>query len=360
MSPPPDRQPVHAEPVPVPDAEREERQQPETPGALTGPSRSARRPPDVAFTTATGPGPEDGHVTFAHDSAALTPAARERLRSLVDSQLSGADDPVSVTVHGYATEEGDDIYNRNLSAHRAAAVRAALVELLPAGSQIRIVARGETDAFGPGPANRRAGVALAQRTTPPGADPAREPDAAGAVEVTGGAGDDTVADADAPAPSGDVDVELPRLDRLQLDPTLLRPPDPDDLSRLFPPGWWLRPRDPAADLLDYEAIYGPLHERNVPLAPSLTGGVEAHWQFWYLRLHRDLGLRPDWAAWIVNKGTASLVEREAAREHPTAADRFEREIDIQHQLEGGWQTPIVPLHPALRFDLTDLVTGGDR
>lgn len=359
MSPPPDRQPVRAEPVPAPEDQRE-RRAPDAGSTLTGPSRVGRRPPDIDFTTASGPGPEDGHVTFAHDSATLTPAARERLRTLVASHLSGAGDPVTVTVHGYASHEGDEPYNRNLSAHRAAAVRAALVDLLPAGSQIRVVARGETDAFGPAPANRRAGVAVAPRSTPPGADPARQPEAAGSTEVTGGPGDDTVADPDAPAPSPDSDAPLPRLDRLDLDPTLLRPPDPDDLSHLFPPGWWRQPRDPVTDLLDYEAVYGPLHERNVALTPPLTGGVEAHWRFWYLRLHRDLRLRPDVAAWIVNKGTASLVEREAAREHPTEADRFQREIDIQHQLQGGWQTPNVPLHPALRFDLTDLVTGGQR
>lgn len=359
MSPPPDRRPVRADPAPVPEPERERREA-QAPGALQAPGRSGRRPPDVDFTTATGPGPEDGHVTFAHDSAVLTADARERLRALVDAQLSGAGDPVTVTVHGYASHEGDETYNRNLSAHRAAVVRAALVGLLPEGSQVRIVARGETDAFGPTAANRRAGVAVAPRTTPPGADPARQPETAGSVEVAGGTGDDTVADPDAPAPSPDDDVALPRLDRLHLDSTLLRPPDPGDLSHLFPPGGWLRPRDPLADLLDHEAIYGPLHERNVPLDPSLTGGIEAHWRFWYVRLHRDLGLRPDWAAWIVNKGTASLVEREAAREHPTQRDVFEREIDVEHQLQGGWQTPILPLHPALRFDLTDLVTGGSR
>lgn len=358
MSPPPDRRPVRADPLPTPEREQGTRG-PEEGSTLAGPSRVGRRPPDVDFTTDRGPGPEDGHVTFAHDSAALTPAARERLRALVASALSGAEEPVTVTVHGYASREGDEAYNRNLSAHRAAAVRAALVDLLAAGSQIRLVARGETDAFGAAAANRRAGVALAPRSTPPGADPARRPEAAGSTEVTGGPGDDTVADPDAPAPSPEDDVALPRLDRLRLDPTLLRPPDPGDLSHLFPPGWWLQPRDPVADLLDYEAVYGPLHERNVALTPPLTGGIEAHWRFWYLRLHRDLGLRPDWAAWIVNKGTASLVEREAAREHPTQRDLFEREIDVEHQLQGGWQTPIVPL-PALRFDLTDLVTGGSR
>jgi outer membrane protein OmpA-like peptidoglycan-associated protein len=116
-------------------------------------------PPDVEFTVGTGQGPEDHHVTFAHNSADLTSSSRAALRAVAQAQ-TGA---VEIDLYGYASTEGAARYNVNLSAHRALAVRRLLGPLLPEGSVVRLHAHGETDVFGAPGQNRRVGVDVTER-----------------------------------------------------------------------------------------------------------------------------------------------------------------------------------------------------
>lgn len=331
---------------------------------LTGPARDdapadssrgpGRTPPDVDVTPATGPGPEDGYVTFGPDSATLGRAERAKLTSLFSTRAPSARRPVTVTVRGYASAEGDETYNRNLSAHRAVAVQRALIGVLPPGSEIRLLAHGETSAFGESAeVNRRVGVAVEPRTRAPFAANGAEP-ATGVEVADDGAGNPVAADPDAiPAPKAADAPVLP-----PLTPGLLEP-DPHDLTGAAGTARWQRPRDPALSLFDHEDVYRPLYERGLRLDERLAGSVEAHYTFWFWRLHRDLRLPPTVAASIANAGAGALLNTYAAREQPTIADQFARQRDIEHQLQGGWQTPIVPLL-TIPVDLNDVFSGRRR
>lgn len=378
MSPPPDR-PVHAGPLPAPspDAAPSPERAPDADdgGGLRGPSRPGgggtstpatgpagrigRTPPDVPYEVTTGTGTEDAFVLFAHDSVTLDGTDRATLSALLATAVGDARRPVTVTIHGYASGEGDATYNEHLSAHRAAAVQRWLAGRLPPGSEVRLLAHGETTGFGEEAApNRRAGVDVEPRTTPPHGEGA---EGTPGVEVASGPDEDAAPiDPDAPPPSPDASganlLPLTPLGPSLLSPSLLSPP-PATLPGLGS-GWWRQPsRDPALDLFDSE-VYLPLHLRGVDVDVDMIGSVEAHWRFWFWRLHRGLGMPEDWAAWVANTGTGVMLDTWAAQEHPTELDRMLREISIEHSMRGEWQTPIIPLHPKLRFDLTEILGGG--
>jgi len=367
MSPPPGA-PGPRRPDALPAAQLDAEVEPEadaSPG-LAGPARDAasgrpaggpgRTPPEVDVAAASGPGPEDGFVTFGPDSATLGKAERATLRGLATTR-AGDRQSVTVTVRGYASAEGDETYNRNLSAHRALAVQRALIGLLPPGSEVRLVAHGETSAFGEAAeVNRRAGVGIEPRTRAPYAvQPGGAPPTS--VEV-GDDGDGNPVALDPSAAPRATAADAPLLPRLTLTPGLLEP-DADDLTDGAGAAWWQRPRDPALSLFDHEDVYRPLHERGILLDERLAGSVEAHYSFWFWRLRRDLGLPASVAASIANAGTGALLDTQAAREQPTRADEFARQRGIDHQLQGGWQTPIVPLL-TVPFDLNDIFGGRPR
>lgn len=118
-----------------------------------------RTPPEGDYEVETGgeAGTEDFAFTFGHDSASVEDGWAGR----ISTEIQGADGPVTVEVHGYASDQGDVNYNVNLSAHRAMAVGRLLRQLLPEGSTIRVIAHGTTTAFGDNAAaNRRVGVDL--------------------------------------------------------------------------------------------------------------------------------------------------------------------------------------------------------
>ena len=320
-------------------------------GSGSGPGRT---PPDVDVNPATAPGPEDGFVTFGADSATLGTAERATLIRLLATRAPGDRRPVTVTVRGYASGEGDATYNRNLSAHRAVAVQRALIGVLPPGSEIRLLAHGETTAFGEAAGiNRRAGVSVEPRTRAPfaavGGDPATS------VEVADdGAANPVAADPAAiPTPKAADAPLLPPLPPRLLEPDPSAPAGPTGQAR------WQRQPDPALSLFDHEDVYRPLHERGLRLDDRLAGSVEAHYTFWFWRLHRDLHLPPTVAASIANAGASTLLDSYAAGERPTRADDFARQRDIEHQLQGGWQTPIVPLL-TIPVDLNDVFSGRRR
>lgn len=113
-------------------------------------------PPRDAFERGEGVMPETGHVLFERDSADLDPGDVATLEGL----MRGRSRRLWVDVYGYASLEGDDAYNANLSAHRGVAVRRAIEPLLPRGSLLDVHAQGEVQDFGPVEENRRVGIRL--------------------------------------------------------------------------------------------------------------------------------------------------------------------------------------------------------
>jgi outer membrane protein OmpA-like peptidoglycan-associated protein len=122
-----------------------------------------RTPPDAEYTVSAEPAtaPEDVAVLFPHDDIKPEKGFRGRF----EAQLRTRTGPVLVRIHGYASSEGDAAYNVNLSAHRAVAARQAILDLLPAGSRVELVAHGETGVFGEPAGNRRAGITIAALPT---------------------------------------------------------------------------------------------------------------------------------------------------------------------------------------------------
>lgn len=113
-----------------------------------------RTPPTESYKTTDNPGPEDSHVLFNTDSVRLDKGDLKTIESFSE----GLSEPVDVDIYGYASHEGPEEYNHNLSAHRAMEVKDALEGLLPFGSFVTVYAVGETHHFGKPNQNRRVGV----------------------------------------------------------------------------------------------------------------------------------------------------------------------------------------------------------
>lgn len=86
---------------------------------------------------------DQGQVMFAFDSAELTPAARERLQSL----LPKLNEPsvTSVKVIGFTDSVGSDSYNQRLSERRASSVAEYLISRGLAPNKVTSQGRGEAD-----------------------------------------------------------------------------------------------------------------------------------------------------------------------------------------------------------------------
>ena len=122
-----------------------------------------RTPPKVDYTTGEGVLPEDQAVLFDFDGADISPAGLAALKKLAEAHQGAA----TVSIPAYASAEGDPEYNRNLSAHRAAAVKRALQPLLAKDSTFELHAQGETTEFGPPASNRRAGIKITETAPAP-------------------------------------------------------------------------------------------------------------------------------------------------------------------------------------------------
>ena len=138
-------------------------------------------PPSAKYKSEPGTvGREDTHVLFRIDTNVLL--AHEDLKLF--RLLAAHRKRVSMTVHGYASEDGAITYNLNLSAHRAVTVKQALTAQLPGGSDVKAVAHGETSAFGNDyRENRRAGIEV--ETTAPAAVPSNDASPGGAEKEAG-------------------------------------------------------------------------------------------------------------------------------------------------------------------------------
>jgi outer membrane protein OmpA-like peptidoglycan-associated protein len=140
------------------------------------PSRIGATKPAGSYTETTGKAPEDTFVLFKVNTNVTRPHEDIKLFRLIAETTA----PVNINVHGYASEEGEEAYNMNLSAHRAVAAAEALRMHLPKGSTINAFARGETTAFGAPADNRRVGIEIVKPpagTTKPTAPKAPKPPA---------------------------------------------------------------------------------------------------------------------------------------------------------------------------------------
>ena len=104
-------------------------------------------------------GVEDDFILFPMDSVELSGEGEKKLLGLICESKEA----IIVHIHGYASEEGDQTYNLNLSAHRGAAVKRFLDGHLPKDSQVTIYAHGETKEFGSAAKNQRVRVECDRR-----------------------------------------------------------------------------------------------------------------------------------------------------------------------------------------------------
>ncbi|MDT8854058.1 DUF4157 domain-containing protein [Paracoccaceae bacterium Fryx2] len=284
-----------------------------------------RSPPDAPFVTVEGTGVEDDHALFARDSADLTPAARSALAAAAEGRTG----EIVVHIHGYASLEGDDTYNRNLSAHRAVAIRDALAPLLPEGTRFTLYAHGETDAFGEPARNRRAGVDFITPeeggltlSGPLSLFPRPRP---WARLLDPGA---LVLNLDLP------DLQSPRVplpgDLTPADLGLTpegdpgygprRPPQPTNLWVQPPPIW---PRG-----YDFTETAQGFAIRGVPLTLGHADDISTHFEFWRLRFFQ-LGLPADLADQAAQMGTDIMVGTHLSNNHPFRHEELDRQFGTE-------------------------------
>ncbi len=296
----------------MPQIQRQERPDPDGIGGS---------PPDLPFVTMDTEGAEDDHILFAPGTADLTPAAGRALAGMAAAHGSA----VTVHIHGYASLEGSRDYNRNLSAHRAAAVRAALIDILPPATEFHLFAHGETSDFGARQLNRRAGIDFIAREEP--------------TFLAGGFGS----------------RERPRINLLGGDRLQLRPPDlsgaPRPPVQLYrdsepptawpnvglPPGWGVHP-DPVPPGLvppaparigltefDYSGAARLFSARGMQLTPGYGRDLENHYTFWRDR-YIEWGLPPAWAASAAQAGTDYVLGTHLRNQHPTRFEDLDRRL----------------------------------
>lgn len=262
--------------------------------ALQGmPAQAPRRlgdtPPTTGYTVATGTVPEDTHVLFRVNTHVLLAHEDQKLFALI-ARVRRSRQVTAIAAHGYASEEGDQTYNLNLSAHRAVRVQQALRRQLPRVSRIDAVARGETTAFGRHPLNRRVGIAVTRQrggpaATPP-ARPGTQPQQRQAVPPGQPRGQ-------APGPRSGAPTQA-----VQPVPGLVPPPDLGDLMR-------------------------PFHTRGVPSQQRDIDAVLQQRSYAY-EFFRATGMPPERAAQAADAATAIAADRALSRDYPTRPEQLER------------------------------------
>jgi len=295
-------------------------------------------PPGDAFERAEKPGAEDDAVLFQFNDATLSGAGLAMLKKLAQAQKN----PVVVEVHGYASNEGEDEYNINLSAHRAAAIKAALTELLPAGSTVKLFAHGKTENFGPAENNRRAGFKL---TPVPAAPPDKKTD------------DDWSLD-----PSGDAPKKDPKVDPtkpvVSLVPPIILGPGP-----VLPPSLlYLPPLGQRSDV-DWLSMRNKWAAYGLYLDPKTAGDIDdyASMQFRASTNFFSLFMHPLDAAAIADKlmpialgvGTSAYL----SNNFPNWWDLTQRELDAQYP--DATKIPQVPVNSVVDF-IYQKASGNDK
>lgn len=277
-------------------------------------------PPAESFITMTGSGAEDGHVLFEQDSAELTTAAQRAVLDLVGTVKT----PVTVHVHGYASSEGEVEYNRNLSAHRGAAVKRALEGRLPEGSRVVIFAYGGSKEFGSPTNNRRAGVDVIEGVMALGS---------GAAPKLGFGLADRLGNRPFP--------DLPPAWTPWTKPSWFDP------STMITPGWLGPPPalgpavpsilKPRRELMDLPKILGPFTSHGT--TPGAFGGnIIDSWDGMYTK-YKSWGLSDEMAARLANMELAGTAEAYFQRNSPNALDKSNRAWEAAHPDET--KTPII-------------------
>ena len=307
---------------------RTQHQDPQQPAA-TG---IGRTPPDADFAVASlaASDDENASVLFTRDHVDVEGALLDRVRAALATH-SGA---VVVRIHGYASTEGDRTYNVNLSAHRAVAVRDAILALLPAGSAVRLIAHGETLAFGDTPdPNRRVGIGISDMP----AEPSDEERAAAYLRrhpLTLGGG-------------------------LHLDVPQLPPPGPattrvidwtiGDPNRLLRPGPapYLAPLPVGQVIpnLPFSLFAQDFRMRGVPFTQNDQSLLAEHWARWYplaqglWRFGFPVTTIFDSPNDLMTTFTRKLISSSLSGDHPDAIEAFDQQL-----ARAGISTPIyVPL-----------------
>ncbi|MBK8096615.1 MAG: DUF4157 domain-containing protein [Planctomycetes bacterium] len=253
-----------------------------------------QNPPAAAYTVGTGSVAEEAHVLFGRNGAELDQADRKAIAAFADTIAK----PALVEVGGYASSEGDEEYNQNLSAHRAVVVAEALRLLLPNGSVVRAVAYGSTSAFGEQrKTNRRAGIHLVG-PAPASPDTTAEPE---------------LPPAEVPSPDAkppDLAYQVPPYDPTQLPPWTFRP-----ILHLSP------------ESLDYGPLGRSAGMHGLPL--SGRWGESAEGFYWQSREGMEsLGLPPGWAHTWAQWSTESALDYRLQFEHPTQWDEWKKQDQI--------------------------------
>lgn len=272
-------------------------------------------PPSEPFDRADKPGDESEAVLFAFNDASLTTAALAALKKIADAQPG----PVQIEIHGYSGAEGEPEYNINLSAHRAAAVKAELLRLLPKESIVRLVAHGETDSFGPSGMNRRAGL----KVTPlPTQAPQAEKKEDWSLD-----------------PSGRQELRPPLV---LLPPRISLPYQPVFTSPYTP----MPPLGPAFQI-DWLAMQNKFGLYGVPLDPKMAGSIQSFADL-YVSIYG-----PKLLPIALGVATSGYLQYN----NPNWWDLGDREIKAAYP--DSWSTPIVPVLEVLNYGLQK-ATGNDK
>ena len=262
---------------------------------------------------------EDTHILFAFDSADLPADVSTTLADVVEQRRG----TLIVDIHGYASTEGDPTYNVNLAAHRATAVRRALVPLLPRGSLVQLFSHGQTDVWGEDATlNRRAGVSVWREVSairPAGfqLQPILPPLTLGNPDVDLFGNPKRKADLTyRPKPEWvNADPKKPAYDPFQL-PPIQRPPG----------------------VMDWSSLRGPFTNRGLRLSERDLQSVQDNWHRTYL-WGIGLGLSPDTASLAANKLTTAAYDIQLAKETPNFWDR----VDQEDARLGISKSPMVPV-----------------
>lgn len=288
------------------------------------------RAPKDDFITADKAAPEDDFVLFDLNQATLNAADQKKLLSVVAAHKG----PVTLTIHGYASEEGDADYNVNLAAWRAAAVKQFLAPKLAPTSKIILFSNGKTTDFGPAEKNRRAGFVITDGVIDAKAAEAKESAQPGAVDkkpgepwtfdITGGK------------------ATKPGL--LQRDPSLFDPTIPGLTPGLGPGVAAPFSPTPLPSLkqsagIDWSAIRPKFSIHGVSPDDRDLNAIEQHWNYSYNFLFGILH-DPTLAAKGANLAVPYAVNKWLTLEHPNAMDTAQQRFE---QSYGGITTYTVPL-----------------
>jgi outer membrane protein OmpA-like peptidoglycan-associated protein len=279
------------------------------------------RPPTEPFVTMEGTGPEDGFVLFGQNRINLDSTDTRTIRGLLSQY--GGEGPVTVHIHGYASREGDEQYNSNLSAHRGVAVKNVLDPLLPEGSRVIVYAHGETTEFGNLANNRRVGIDfIRQQEDPlmfnPGFVPRLHlnPDLQLNLQFSELDLYRRMLDLGVSPPSGGINPSL-------LDP---QPTTPSSESMVT------SPPVTAVPTVDFTTLAPLYSQRGVVQDARDAESAQQHFELWY-RNFILLGLNPSMAEWLSNAGTGLAVGTRLSLEYPTRMETMDRQMGTE--ITGG-------------------------